>query len=98
MNPDCLHLSWNTWQNQKELIRITDALETQFKDIRFCIRITLIKQPAGQGQAEISFYTEGAEEDRKICTVRHILGSYLSIQNVIAAVRAALHTPDRPSP
>ena len=90
MNPDRLHLSWDKWDNEREIVRITDALEVRFPHVRFCIRITLARHSPGQDRAEISLYTEGGQEDRKICTIHHILGSYLMIENIITAVRTAL--------
>ena len=89
MTPDRIHLSWNAWQNQKEFVRIADALEKHFAEYRFCVRIALRKHQS-RDQAELSFYVEEKMEDRKICTIRHFLGSYLSIHNIIAAVGTAL--------
>lgn len=90
MNPDRLHLSWNKEQNAQELGRITESLQTHFPEYRFLLRLALTQPKPGRSQADITFYTEGKHEDRKICTIRHIFGFYLSIQNVIAVVRTAL--------
>lgn len=98
MNPDRLHLSWNNKQNTQELDRIVESLQEHFSEYRFLIRLALTQPKPGRSQADITFYLEGKEEDRKICTIRHIIGTRLSIPNIIATVRTALHRPDNPSP
>ncbi|MBI2524038.1 hypothetical protein HY464_02520 [Candidatus Peregrinibacteria bacterium] len=90
MNPDRLHLSWNKEQNEQELDRITEALQEHFPEYRFLIRLVLTQPHPGRSQADISFYLEEEEEDQKICTLRHIIGSYLSIQKIVGAIQTAL--------
>lgn len=90
MDPDRLHISWDKMQNTQELERITESLQAHFPEYRFCIRMILTQPRPGRSQADISFYIEGEEEDRKICTVSHIIGSYIAIRNLIAAIRGAL--------
>lgn len=90
MDPDRLHISWDKLQNAQELERIAASLETHFPEHRFCIRMVLTQPHPGRSQADISFYLEGEEEDSKVCTVRHIIGSYIAIRNIVAAVRGAL--------
>jgi len=90
MDPDRLHLSWDKEQNAQELERIAESLQTHFPEYRFLMRLVLTQPQPGRSQTDISFYLEEKEEDRKICTIRHIIGSYLSIQNIIAAIRSAL--------
>ena len=92
MNPERLHLSWNKEQNALELERITGSLQTHFPEYRFLLRLALTQPKPGRSQADITFYAEGEHEDRKICTIRHIIGSYLSIPNIVAAIRTALQT------
>lgn len=89
MDHDRLHFFWNAEQNERELTRIIDAIEKHFPGVRFRVRMTLARRYSGQDQTEIHFYREGEKEDQKICTVHHILGSYLSIHNIVAAVRTA---------
>lgn len=95
MNPDRLHLSWDKEQNALEIERITESLQTHFPEYRFLVRLALTQPKPGRSQVEMIFYTEGKDEDRKICTIRHIIGSYLSIQNIVAAVRTVLSPPPR---
>ncbi|OGJ58033.1 hypothetical protein A3H22_01155 [Candidatus Peribacteria bacterium RIFCSPLOWO2_12_FULL_55_15] len=90
MDPNRLHLSWDKKQNEQELERITESLQEYFPEEQFLIRLTLTQPQPGRSQADIMFYREDTEEDRKICTIRHIIGSQLSIQNIIAAIRSAL--------
>lgn len=90
MDPNRIHLSWNKEQNEQELDRITDSLQIHFPEYRFLIRLVLTQPKPGRSQADISFYFEEEEEDQKICTIRHIIGSYLFIQNIVAAIRTAL--------
>ncbi|MBI2117630.1 hypothetical protein HYT95_01905 [Candidatus Peregrinibacteria bacterium] len=95
MDPNRLHLSWNKEQNVQELNRIAESLQEHFPEYRFLIRLVLTQPHPCRSQADISFYLEGEEEDRKICTIRHIIGSYIAIQNIVAAIRAALSSPPR---
>jgi hypothetical protein len=92
MDPDRIHISCNKKQNEQELERITESLQEYFPEHRFLMRLVLTQPKPGRSQADISFYLEGKEEDRKICTVNHIIGSYIAIRNIIAAIRSALQS------